>query len=163
MKDPWRPSVPLKPEAPSRPKNGERMNIGDDIDEDLHFENPVYFTVKGAGSICVAHKDDDSAGDALLRLVTCLQVLYRAGLGQYFVDAQVRFAVRGEWLGSLSTHPVTHAWETERDFTPRAELHFVNPSPRDGMVRLLRVLVLARHDKTLENTLKKYGVRPIIR
>ena len=166
MKDPWRPSVPIKPEAPQRPKNGERMNLGDDIDEDLHFENPVYFSVEGAGSICVAHKDDDTAGDALLRLATCLRALWDAGMHNDITNAYVRVRVGDRTFGLLETKPplpITHSWQTEPDFEPPAALHFVNQTPRDGMVRLLRVLALARHSEKYASTLKKYGVRPMIR
>lgn len=161
MKDPWRPDEPLRPE-PSPKIRGKKMNLGDDVDDDLREPGVHRFSCRG-GSVKIEHVEVNSVSDALYRLVACLHDLWK--------DEKMRPTFRGENVSATLDETTVGAsflvddsatiFTTFEDYTPYAQLRLVNQVYDDGMIRLLRLLKAGehRHPKTLAT----WGIVPMLR
>ena len=157
-KDPWRVDEPLKPTAPQRVR-GEKMNLGDDLDDDLLVARAYRFSCRG-GSVKIEHVDASSRGEALHQLVSCLLEVHDAGSKDLFLLEYIAVGNAQRSVG-MKGEPFTLMESSEEDPAQRVALYFVNHKLEDGMVRLIRLLKAAerRHPKVLE----KWGIVPMSR
>lgn len=162
MKDPWRPDEPLRPEPVPQIRPGKKVNLGDDLDDDLREPGVHRFACRG-GSVKVEHIAVNSVSDALYRLVACLHELWK--------DEKMRPTFRGENVSAKLGEVIVGAaflvddaatiFTTSEDYEPYAQLRLVNQVYDDGMIRLLRLLKSAEHRHP--EILATWGIVPMLR
>ena len=154
--DPWRVTEPLATPPPA--KSGERINLGDDLDNDLRVAAEARLECRG-GVIKVTSFDMQNQSDALHRVIGCLRGLWEAGARDLFDYEDIRVKDAQGSFGCKSQEDTAVAVLETDD--AQGTVYFVNSDFETGMVKLIRMLGAARRRKP--NVLEKWGVVPILR
>ena len=141
--DPWRVEDPIRP-VPSAPR-GERINVGEDMDDDLRREVSSHIRCS-SGSITITSLGAITSGEAIRRLVLCLFDLWDVGARDLFDLERIGASTPDRTIKSPDSSALLEA-----------EGYAVSMEGHDsGLAHLIRLLKAAerRHPEVL----KEWGV-----